>query len=90
MTLDVDRVRLPDGGESVREVVRHAGAVVILPVLDDGRIAFVRQFRYPVEARLLRQAALESMRRREAEGRLVRLGPRAYELRTAAEASKRS
>jgi ADP-ribose pyrophosphatase len=53
VTLDVDRVRLPDGGESVREVVRHAGAVVVLPVFDDGGIAFVRQFRYPVEAELL-------------------------------------
>jgi ADP-ribose pyrophosphatase len=53
VTLDVDRVRLPDGGESVREVVRYAGAVVILPVFADGRIAFVRQFRYPVEGELL-------------------------------------
>jgi ADP-ribose pyrophosphatase len=53
VTLDVDRVRLPAGGESVREVVRHAGAVAILPVFDDGRVAFVRQFRYPVEAELL-------------------------------------
>ena len=51
--LDVDRVRLPDGGESVREVVRHAGAVVILPLFDDGRIVLVRQFRYPVEGELL-------------------------------------
>lgn len=53
VSLDVDRVRLPDGGESVREVVRHAGAVVILPKLDTGGIAFVRQFRYPIESELL-------------------------------------
>jgi ADP-ribose pyrophosphatase len=53
VTLEVDRVRLPDGGESVREVVRHAGAVVILPLFDEGRIALVRQFRYPVETDLL-------------------------------------
>lgn len=53
VTLDVDRVRLPDGRESVREVVRHAGAVVIMPILDDGRIVFVRQFRYPVDTELL-------------------------------------
>ncbi len=53
VTLDVDRVRLPDGAESAREVVRHAGAVVILPLFDDGRIALVRQFRYAVEAELL-------------------------------------
>lgn len=48
VAVDVDRVRLPDGGVSVREVVRHAGAVVVLPLLDDGRIVLVRQFRYPV------------------------------------------
>ena len=37
--LDVrrDRVRLPDGGESVREYVVHPGAVLVVPVLDDGR-----------------------------------------------------
>lgn len=47
-----------------------------------------RKPRDPVEAKLLLRSALESMRRREAEGRLVRLGPRTYELRTAAEAAE--
>lgn len=48
--LDVrrDRVRLPDGSEGVREYVTHPGAVVIIPVLDDGRLIFERQYRYPV------------------------------------------
>lgn len=48
--LDVrcDRVRLPDGQEGVREYVVHPGAVVIIPVLDDGRLLFERQYRYPV------------------------------------------
>ena len=44
----VDRVRLPDGHESTREYVRHQGAVVVIPVLDDGRMIFERQFRYPL------------------------------------------
>jgi len=47
-----------------------------------------RKPRDPVESRLLLRSALESIRRREAEGRLVKLGPRMYELRTAAEVSK--
>ena len=51
--LEVDRVRMPDGGESVREVVRHRGAAVVLPILDDGRVVLVRQFRYPVGETLL-------------------------------------
>ena len=54
--LDVrlDRVRLPDGHESIREYVIHQGAVVIIPVLDNGELIFERQFRYP-----LRKAFLE-------------------------------
>ena len=47
LDLEVDRVRLPGGGESLREVVRHRGAAVVLPVLPDGRIVLVRQYRYP-------------------------------------------
>jgi ADP-ribose pyrophosphatase len=49
----VDRVRLASGGESVREVVEHPGAVAVLPVLDDGRLVLVRQFRYAVGRALL-------------------------------------
>ncbi|MBS1189397.1 MAG: Zn-finger containing pyrophosphohydrolase [Rhodocyclaceae bacterium] len=43
-----DRVSLPDGGESLREYVVHPGAVVVLAFLDDGRLLFERQFRYPL------------------------------------------
>lgn len=48
--LDVrrDRVRLPDGNEGVREYIVHPGAVVIIPVLDNGDLLFERQYRYPV------------------------------------------
>jgi ADP-ribose pyrophosphatase len=40
-----DRVRLPDGGEATREYIVHPGAVLIVPVLDDGRLVVERQFR---------------------------------------------
>jgi ADP-ribose pyrophosphatase len=43
-----DRVRLPDGGEAVREFIVHPGAVLMVPVLDDGRLVVERQFRYPL------------------------------------------
>ncbi len=46
LTLEVDRVRLPDGGESEREVIRHPGAAVMVPVTKAGEVLFVRQFRY--------------------------------------------
>ncbi len=43
-----DRVRLPDGKESVREYIVHPGAVVVLAFLDNGNLLFERQFRYPL------------------------------------------
>ena len=43
-----DRVRLPDGQEATREYIAHPGAVAVVPLLDDGRIVLVRQYRYPV------------------------------------------
>jgi ADP-ribose pyrophosphatase len=42
-----DRIKLPDGSETRREFIRHPGAVVILPLLPDGRVLLERQFRYP-------------------------------------------
>ncbi len=48
--LDVRRdvVALPDGSHATREYVVHPGAVVVVPLLDDGRLVMERQFRYPV------------------------------------------
>lgn len=45
-----DAVRLPDGKQSEREYIRHPGAVVVLPVFEDGRILLERQFRYPMHS----------------------------------------
>lgn len=53
LSLEVDRVGLAGGGEAVREVVRHPGAAVVVPVLDDGRVLLVRQFRYAAGETLL-------------------------------------
>ena len=43
-----DRVRSPDGHEGVREYMRHPGAVMVIPLLDDGQVVLERQYRYPV------------------------------------------
>ena len=43
-----DTVALPDGKEATREYVVHPGAVMVIPMLDDGRLVLERQFRYPV------------------------------------------
>jgi ADP-ribose pyrophosphatase len=44
-----DVARLSDGTETVREWIDHPGAVVILGVLDNGKLLFERQFRYPMQ-----------------------------------------
>lgn len=51
--LFVDEVELPNGKTSVREVVRHPGAVCVIPVTNDGEVIMVRQFRYAFENVLL-------------------------------------
>ena len=48
LQLQRDTVRLPDGKITTREFIRHPGAVVILPLFDDGTVLLERQFRYPV------------------------------------------
>jgi ADP-ribose pyrophosphatase len=48
LALDVDEVEEPGGVRARREVVRHRGSVAALPVLDDGRIVLVRQYRHAV------------------------------------------
>jgi ADP-ribose pyrophosphatase len=50
LSLDVDEVSEPGGVTGTREVVRQTGSVAALPVLDDGRLVLVRQYRYAVSA----------------------------------------
>lgn len=48
-----DEVLLPDGRPATREYILHPGAVAVVPILDDGRLVLVRQYRYPVAKVLL-------------------------------------
>ncbi|MBX3611017.1 MAG: NUDIX hydrolase [Hydrogenophaga sp.] len=45
-----DTVRLPSGSEATREYVLHPGAVMVIPLLDDGRVVLERQYRHPMQA----------------------------------------
>lgn len=45
----VDEVQYDSGNRGVREVAEHPGGAVVMPVLDDGRIVFVYQYRYPLK-----------------------------------------
>lgn len=49
ISLQVDEVELPNGKKSKRELVKHPGAVAILPFTEDGKLVLVRQFRKPLE-----------------------------------------
>ena len=43
-----DTVELPNGRTATREVIRHVGAVAVVPMTDDGKVVVERQFRYPL------------------------------------------
>ena len=43
-----DRIKAPDGHVGVREFLRHPGAVMIVPLLDDATVLLERQYRYPL------------------------------------------
>jgi ADP-ribose pyrophosphatase len=47
--VQVDQVLLPDGNTASREIVKHPGAVAIIPFTNDGKIIFVKQYRKPLE-----------------------------------------
>ena len=53
--LDVrkDEVELPNGKTSTREWINHPGAVCCIPILPDGKIALIRQYRYPVQSEMI-------------------------------------
>jgi ADP-ribose pyrophosphatase len=48
--LDVrrDTVALPNGHRATREYIVHPGAVMVVPILDDGRLVMERQHRHPM------------------------------------------
>lgn len=54
LTVKRDQVRVPSGSQSQREYVLHPGAVVVVPLLENGNVVLERQFRYP-----LRQTFIE-------------------------------
>ena len=44
-----DTVTLPNSKPAFREVIRHVGAVCVIPVTEDGKVVVERQFRYPID-----------------------------------------
>jgi ADP-ribose pyrophosphatase len=48
ISLRRDTVAMPGGGDSVREVVHHPGAVAVVALDDAGDVVLLRQYRHPV------------------------------------------
>jgi ADP-ribose pyrophosphatase len=53
ISLQVDDVELPNGKTSKREIIKHPGAVAILPITEDGKIVMVEQYRKALERTLV-------------------------------------
>ena len=53
LTLNSDKVLLPNGNISTREWIKHPGAVCCIPILPDGRIGLIKQYRYPVKKQMI-------------------------------------
>jgi ADP-ribose pyrophosphatase len=78
-----DRVRLPNGKSTEREIVVHPEVIAVVPVLDDGRVVFVRQYRKAADRVLLElpaggidagETAEEAVRREMVEETGYRVG----------------
>jgi len=46
ISVRVDEVELPGGARAQREIVSHPGAVAVVPLLPDGRVVMIRQYRH--------------------------------------------
>lgn len=44
-----DAVTLPNGNPATRELIRHVGAVAVVPMTEDGKVIVERQYRYPMD-----------------------------------------
>src|SRR5580704_13371820 len=88
-SVDVETLRLPDGGDHQVETVRHRPSVVLLPMQDDDHVILIRQYRHSIRrpiwelpaGSLEPGEAAEAAARRECEeeigrapGRVERLG----------------
>lgn len=51
--VQLDKVLLPNGKTSYREIVKHPGAVAIIPITNEQKLIFVEQYRKPLERSII-------------------------------------
>ncbi len=49
----VDEIQYNSGNIGIREIAIHPGGAVVIPIIKDGRIILVKQFRYPLQKTLI-------------------------------------
>jgi ADP-ribose pyrophosphatase len=49
----VDEIQYDSGNKAFREIAIHPGGAVVVPIKDDGKIILVKQFRYPLQKKLI-------------------------------------
>jgi ADP-ribose pyrophosphatase len=57
LEVEIDRLRLPAGGTTEFEIIRHSGGSVVAPITDAGEVLLIRQFRYATGEWLLEAPA---------------------------------
>ena len=67
LSVRVDRIKLPDGESSIREIVDHPGGVTILPVNRQDEVIMIEQYRHAAEEVLLELPAGRLEESEEAE-----------------------
>ena len=53
LRMEIQHLRLPTGAEGNYGCIRHPGASLAVPVLADGRVVVLRQYRFAVQRRIL-------------------------------------
>lgn len=53
ISLRIEEVELPDGNRAQRELVKHPGAVAIIPITTDGKLVLVKQYRKALNRTLI-------------------------------------
>ena len=53
ISLKLEEVELPDGNLAQREIVRHSGAVALIPITNEGKMILVKQFRKSLDRTLI-------------------------------------
>lgn len=72
INLKVAEVQLPNGKVATREIVEHPGAVAVIPILDNGNVILVEQFRKALDEVILEFPAGKLHKNEELESCAIR------------------